>query len=534
MTYKPVWLLPVDHRNMRAFYSRGLVAPRNLLDKYRSDLLQLAPSQLLFVADRISPALADGTSVERDGIPVLLEIADEHFIGPEPVPVGNSFVRLLPETVPVGWIDAIHVRSEDEAREIRARDYRNIDASMLPIRVSADLFEADSPTFEELVAVLESVDTSEGPDNANIVPRECVAGALQLLLDGLPPHPGILSQSAEVLSTLLKDGKKGPIAALTDALISVGWLIEPDDVVIFGNIAEAVVEQSGPQPPVGGELVRALQARLDMVGLSAPEAAESYLRSIGEILRGDREMVPFKQHGGLRSLKALLLFLLRSDPNATKSWFAEDVNMEDSVGALALLWTGMSARMAGVPVGQRGTSALTTLLQEWVASVGASPLLRSAETSGQVVLLPGRPLKMEAGGRVIGSWEPLGPSRRETLLADPEADSAVAVALCLALNWQDCLETVVEAENVTIGRSRSAVQVVFAGCPKVTVRVVATALQERLRGSSDAEVDAAVDSLEADPSPPPIKRARPRKPARKKEQGPEPAAPDGEGQLLIT
>ncbi len=492
-----VWLLPVDHRNMRAFYSRGLVVPRSLMEKYRRDLLELAPTHLTFLAGGISVELTERSSAEGDGIPVLIQVGLEHLIGSIPIPIGDTLVRSVTGIIPTGWITAVHVRSEDDAREIRARDYRNIDAAKIPLLVSPKRFLTAGPSLVELTSYLESLDPSSGPSSLDTIARECVAGALQLLLDGLPARALILSQAANLLTEILNQFDAPPGAVLTESVINVGWLEDPDDYALFNLIIGLIVEQSGPQPPVAGDLVRSLQKIVREVDLIQPDAANSYLQYTAEILRGNREMGPFKHHGGLRSLKAFTLFLLRPDPSMTKTWFDEDMNMEDAVGALALMMAGLSRRAAGIPVDQRGTPELMTLLMQWVASINSNV------KNPPVLLTLGPPMTMMIAEQIVGRWELQGPSRREVMLADPQPDSPSAIGLCTTLGWFECLETVVESESLTIIRSKGGVQAIFRGAPKITVRVAVADFALRLSASTDDEVDSAMEkSTTATPQKP--------------------------------
>jgi hypothetical protein len=101
--------------------------------------------------------------------------------------------------------------------------------------------------------------------------------------------------------------------------------------------------------------------------LSDARLVRDYLDRILAIDRGDVKFEPFRQHGGLRAAKGLLLFL-RPDPAAAKSWLTEDINAEYEIIALATIFAGTAHRSTGLPSELCGSDTLQRLLCNWIAS----------------------------------------------------------------------------------------------------------------------------------------------------------------------
>ena len=125
---------------------------------------------------------------------------------------------------------------------------------------------------------------------------------------------------------------------------------------------------SGPEPPVPSEVLGEMRRLLANRNLSDARLVRAYLDRILAINRGDVEFTPFRQPGGLRAAKGLLLFLLRPDPAAAKSWLREDINAEHEVIALAAIFAGIAHRSTGLPSELRGSDTLQHLLYDWIAS----------------------------------------------------------------------------------------------------------------------------------------------------------------------
>ena len=164
-------------------------------------------------------------------------------------------LRLTPSTgtavfqglLPLTEVVAAHVRTEEHRAEIASRDYRNIDPAWIPLRVTPALFEGDRPDLEPNLAWLRALPAARALDVGQLETRESLAGALIVLLDGLPAREPLLTQAAALASRQLSwAGVEATDEAFISAIQDVGWVTESHDLADLQAVLSHSACSGGP------------------------------------------------------------------------------------------------------------------------------------------------------------------------------------------------------------------------------------------------------------------------------------------------
>jgi hypothetical protein len=370
MTQRSPLFLPVNWRNALAYYAQGLVAPGGMLARCHQDLLELAPRRLPLLIGNVSGSVADACAPAAGDFPVILEIDDNVLIRGAELEVGGTPAAIAPAgVIPTGHVSQVHVRSDQDQEQFQTRRYRNVDTSRLPVAVTSSLFRGGGASAEVLGAWLRGLPDTKRAGGEDLIERQCVTGALMLVLASLPSEAVILEGAGRLAEKILsRPHFSDVVSLLSDVLAETGWIGGEDDLSVCAAALEVLVKMSGSEPPIASEVLSEMGQLLARRQLSDAPLVKAYLDRILAIDRGDVEFMPFRQHGGLKAAKGLLLFLLRPDPAAARSWLTEDINAEHEIIALAAMYTGVAHRSTGLPSELRGSDTLQHLLGDWIAS----------------------------------------------------------------------------------------------------------------------------------------------------------------------
>lgn len=484
-------VIPVDHRNMRAFYTRGILTPASLTRRYKTDALAESPGRLPAFPVSMAPALA-ALLADDEGITVMLELGADSLN--EADSDSESDMRAVTGLLPITEVVAAHVRTDRELAEITSRDYRNLDPSAIPLLVTPGLFEGEHPDLGPCWSWLNSLPPAEPIDTPILEVRESLAGAVLVLLDGVPVREPLLVAATELASDVLAwPNADDAIECFIRLIRKVGLVSETrEEVVALEAVVRAVIAQSGPEEPAPTEILSAIADSAADSGDSA--SAMSLIEYIGTVIRGEKPFQGFRNTEDHRALKALLLFLLRPTAEETKSWFDEEGNLGDEIRALALVLSGLSRRSAGTPTGQRGGPPFWACISNWL--VGREQHMTRDMPVGELLLTH--------NGTTIRRWDTPVPSTRNKLLAACEPDDPDALRIADALGWDDCVQTYVAADAAEIKAVRGKVVVRVAGRVKLHHEVLAEPFQARLAAADDAQIDAIPET----PKPRPQTRRR--------------------------
>lgn len=394
MTERTRLLLPLNWRNALAYYAQGLVVPYDALTKHRRDLLELAPRRLPLLADVISRSVSEMCASTTGDFPVALEIDSGVSVRGEELDLDGICAAVAPiGVIPTSHVSRIHVRSDRDREEFQARRYRNIDTERPPVTVSPSLFREDGVQAELLSTWLRGLPNPGAFEQRDLIERQCASGALMLVLSTLPSDSRILENAEKLLENVLdRSDTRGVVGALSETLAEIGWISPEDDLLVCATTLEVLTEMSGPEPPVASEVVTRMRELLAIRDLSDAQLVIAHLDRILAIIRGEAAFTSFRQPGGLRAAKGLLLFLLRSDPSAVGTWLQEDINAEAEVIALAAAFAGITHRSTGLPPELRGSDVLQHLLFDWIAAGMGSPDIDLPHSTAYVVKLAHRGL----------------------------------------------------------------------------------------------------------------------------------------------
>jgi hypothetical protein len=444
--------LVVDRRNLFYWMSRGLIVPRSLMEKYRPDALDATPNAL-----PVTSEAAAGPLIGPAEYPVCVELAPQVAVVSKAA--ADATTIRARGALSVRRVARVHVPTSGDADEIRAREYRGFDAGKLDIVVTPALFEArDAGADQPDVAT----GNGKSPDDRNLKRREAVAGAVMSMFSG---HTNALNFPIEWLTN---NETEDPVRSLVLTVKSSGLISRPDDVELLQATLAAIYDQSEQGDIVASTLLAQVAAS---VADSQVAGVNKHLERILELTRGADELKPFRGHGGLLTTKALLLYLLRPDPEAVRSWSDEDLNAETEVLQLSRLLAGFASRYSGLPSSLRGGASADALLDWTARGVQPSDFVISAE--------PTQDLEAAAS--------PAIDLLRNELLAGKH-DQALAVAH--ALGWTDCLQLRVTADSFEASTTDGHVHVTFAAGAELTWSLSSGPFIARLSGLSDGDLAA--------------------------------------------
>lgn len=308
-----------------------------------------------------------------------------------------------------------------------------------------------------------------------------------------------------------------------------------EDTELFA-LATAAISGLDPAAPVGGRrLIADLTAQTDASG-----KARRALDAATDILKAKRPLQPFDPDKGPRSAKALLLFVLRTDPHDTVTW-ARDMPSDPLTVVLASALAGYRSGWTRLPVGLRGDPVRRNNVERRLADALApdSPAIWSAAlppVTGEIAAPEPPPPAVEDdapppddeprsepdrtadtdedrpdGQLQLGVPEGDAPAEKsqETAelvrllsladLGDAEIARAAA-AVCVRVGWEDLVTTVLDVGTRQFTWTGSTIEV--AGVAAVS-RAVSSEFVERLETWDKTpvpEMDALLKTLAGDRS----------------------------------
>jgi hypothetical protein len=469
--------LAVDRRNLFAWLSRGLIVPRALMPKYRPDALDSRPNALPIAADTAAPLLAGPAEY-----PVCVELVPQVDVEPATDGTDNTVVWAR-GALSARRIARVHVRTPGDADEIQAREYRGFDAGRLDISVTPTLFPEEAGNEQEYPAAGEI----EAPNDQILKRREAVAGAVM----------SMFSRQAEVVqfpnAWFVRTETEDPVWSLAQVAKSSGLITRADDTELLHATLTAIYEQSERGDIVASTLLAEIG---QTASLSETLGIKKHLERILELTSGEEELKPFKSKGGLLTTKALLLYLLRLDPEAVRGWADEELNVEPEVLQLSRMLAGFAARYGGLPSSLRVGPPSDALL-DWVAKgLQPSDFTLSIDDTQETPTY-------EAASHVYTN--PAVDALRQDYESGKQ-DEALAVAK--ALGWDDCLQLKVTADSFNATTTDGQVHVTFPPGSVPIWALTADPFLNRLSELTDTELQSALKSKPAARRRTPTKAAR--------------------------
>lgn len=368
-----------NRMNLNGILSSRLVAPRESFQKYYADLLQQTPGWVPLLRDAPAPAHIEAVTSERGaGAPVLVEFPLD-ALGKVKLDAPIVYVPAIALSEAV----AIHLPSERDLREHRARGYSNIHPHDHLLRVTPELFQSGasdvitlSPASPAPAIDWRSIDRIRGAINAAFA---SVTSGEQLVLAaalvGATKLPATVNVPAwfgwvDLDDHAAPDTRPAPDSARPD---HVGFRAAYD---VLGD--RDVSEAWSPN-----EVLDAVENRVREAGL-ADDAADAMVRNLGRvrsIVNVEVDFEPFRPSTrALVSAKALLLVLLRQELDQLLAWPHDETGADDATRIVAATLAGRLRGLARESVDLRSL-ALDDLTAAWAVRVarGGSASLGKAQ-----------------------------------------------------------------------------------------------------------------------------------------------------------
>jgi len=420
-----------NRMNLNGILSSRLVAPRESFQKYYSDLLQQTPGWVPLLRDAPTSAQIEAVTSERGaGAPVLVEF---------PLDVLGKVTSDAPivyvPAVAFSEAVAIHLPSERDLRELRARGYSNIHPHDQLLRVTPELFQSDasdvitlSPASPAPAVDWRSIDRIRGAINAAFA---SVNSGEQLVLAaalvGATKLPAAVSVPAwfrwlELDDHAVPDTRPQPDRTRPD---HVGFRAAYD---VLGD--RDVNEAWSPN-----DVLDAVESRVREAGL-ADDAAHAMVRNLGRvrsIVNVEVDFEPFRPSArALVSAKALLLVLLRQELDQLLAWPDDETGADDATRIVAAALAGRLRGLARESTELRSL-ALDDLTAAWAVRVarGGSASLGRAQ-----LVANSRGTSLKIGGVEVASHGALLPDLVSKYQKTAEArKQALRIKVSRAMGW---------------------------------------------------------------------------------------------------
>ncbi len=275
--------------------------------------------------------------------------------------------------LPWSTVSTLILPDEHSVREFSARAYNNFDPSELPITHDTSLFEGEAG---------DAVSVGDAPDNLGSVNR-AIGSAAAAHAVAIPASAPDAAAARERMTDSLVDPTPGDDA--TTRLIAAFEPLLTERTEDHSLLVDLVTRVVGldPTAPLGG---KTFVRELIEVRPGSDESTERALKAVIELLSGRRELKPFHAERGMRSVKALALFLLRQEPRDTVGW-AVDQMSEDPLSVVVA--SGLAGARTGwkrLPWGMRGDTTARARFEaaladacepdrSWTWSHGLAPLV---------------------------------------------------------------------------------------------------------------------------------------------------------------
>lgn len=420
-----------NRMNLNGILSSRLVAPRESFQKYYTDLLEQTPGWVPLLREAPTAAQIEAVTSEHGaGAPVIIEFPLDVVGKVKPDgPVVYMPAVALSEAV------AIHLPSERDQREHRARGYSNVHPHDDLLRVTPGLFHNDAsnsttlnPPIPAPAVDWRSIDRIRGAINAafaavtsgeQLALVAAMVGANKLPTDlAVPPW---LSWS-EVDDHAASDSRPQPDRALPD---HVG----------FRAAYEALGEVDVTESWSPNAVLDAVEERVRKAGLDE-DAANAMVRNLSRvrsIVNVEVDFEPFRPSArALVSAKALLLVLLRQELDQLLAWPEEETGADDATHIVAAVLAGRLRGLSRESTELRSLK-LDDLTAAWAvrAARGGLPLLGKPQLSAN-----SRGTSLKIDGVEVAKQGPLLPDLVSKYEKTAEAKKeALRIRVARAMGW---------------------------------------------------------------------------------------------------
>lgn len=156
------FFFPTNRRNLLNIISSGILGPKEVYAKYRSDILEVSKGYIPLFKDGISEDIIDLTTVNKDvNYPVLIEVDANKIVlkalNGEIDESNEGYLDsffMCESVLGFNAMDAIHFLSDEALQDFQSKGFENVPMDNYVFKVSPELFENDiefkSSFFEKL------------------------------------------------------------------------------------------------------------------------------------------------------------------------------------------------------------------------------------------------------------------------------------------------------------------------------------------------------------------------------------------------
>jgi hypothetical protein len=386
------WYFVSNSLNLLHVLSAGLIEPAEAFEKHYQDVSGHAPQRIALIAPPFGEGVvAEATSEPAARIPVALEVALEAPTFEERVPTYRDAddappLVVAPATViPLRHIVCIHFRLESERDEFVARltQYSNVVLPEVDLRCSPELFGGLGSPLGDALQWLQGLPQVAADLRGRLRRRDRIAGGLFLVACVTPPNEELVEGLARLLAAdepTAPQARDNP-AWLVPALVNVS---APGDVaapradeadtallsaVLHVLIATEPSESWRPRQVLAdcGDAMYAAVGGSDDATVTTLQPQIDY---IDAILRNDVEFDGFRKDKGNLTLKALLMVLMRPDPERLTTWAPSVEGAGSAEQITAAFLCGALHGISRMPASLRGLQppSLQLLVSEHAAA----------------------------------------------------------------------------------------------------------------------------------------------------------------------
>ncbi len=349
--------------NVLEWLSSGLVVPRAAFDKYYEDSLAIRDDLVPVIRAPVGGDLLAVEGRDTGNFPVLAELAEEAVTWVRDEQIGHV------AHAPLSAVRALHFRSDEEVQEFRARAFANLTVGRVPHRVSPGLYGAGASSTASIARDLRGVRPVKPAVTYQLADRLSGARALALVA----ASGSTKSLTWAVRSAFGPRTERPPRRKLTD---SEQWILLTArlaqykvpatatlDERVFRAAAAAFLETDHADVGDSRTILTAMDGRLEG-DKTLKDADRSKWASgrdrITAILQGDEPFTGFRSDE-FRTDRALLLALIRPQPEGVLAWTADQTRAGSMDLVLAALLVGLAHGRKALPLSLR-PQALDELL----------------------------------------------------------------------------------------------------------------------------------------------------------------------------
>lgn len=420
-----------NRMNLNGILSSRLVAPRESFQKYYTDLLEQTPGWVPLLRQAPTTTQIEAVTTERgSGAPVIIEF---------PLAVAGKAKPRNPvvhvPAVALSHATAIHLASERDLREHRARGYSNVHPHDHLLRVTPELFESGNSASYDLAPATTApttdwrrIDRIRGAVNAAV--RAAGSGeqlALAAALVGAAKIP-----PAVTVPTWLGWSEIDDHATPDERTEPDGT--EPDHVgfrAVYNVLGDRDVSEAwSPNDVLDSVTAQVRDAALD------DAAADAIIRNLGRvraIVNVEVDFEPFRPTArALVSAKALLLVLLRQELGQLLTWSQAETGADDATRIVAALLAGRLRGLSREAIELRSLE-LDDLTAAWATRVAHG----RPGTIGKVQLVANtRGTSLKIDGVEVAKQRPLLPDLSAKYQKTPDAKKeATRIKVSRAMGW---------------------------------------------------------------------------------------------------